>query len=176
MTQKSAVPYLKLIKGSVQQSAQTEIAKNEGQISSQSLLFPMVDPALLLFINITNLTSADFVSLLETARPMWLFDVRPTPRFDIDRMNRKLAFELFERNNIKYRDVAALKGVSSRRDAELNPSILAEFIEGIIGSDIQPKGPLAFIFDDDELLTCAVDIFPREIRSKQNQNWQICIL
>src|SRR5262249_30087139 len=86
----------------------------------QLALFPIVSPSLLGILNMERVTGRRFAELLQDIRPRWLFDLRLLPRFDIDQLNRRRAFLLFQQCGVDYRDIAGLLGITSFKDASLS--------------------------------------------------------
>jgi hypothetical protein len=119
-----------------------------------------------------------FAELLGDIRPRWLIDLRPLPRFDIDHMNRRRAFDLFERYGVDYRDVAGLLGIASRTDASLSSGRIAdEVIKILIESGVKSSpGPIIFLVDDDELAQASTTVFPKRLRPRPKGGWETQIL
>lgn len=167
-------PHLKLVKLEVDRDRiETALASTQG---NQADLFPTAKPWLMIFTDVSELSADSFVRLINEARPTFILDVRPAPRFDIGRLNRNRVFEIFEQNHIQYIDVAGLAGVTSRWDANLNPSFLVETINANLyqGSEAV-EGPIVVLCDDKECLSSAMVVFPRQIRSSVRQKWDICL-
>ncbi len=141
----------------------------------QADLFPMAKPWLLIFVDTSDLSADCFVALLNEARPTFVLDLRPTPRFDMGRLNRRQVFEIFRLNLIHYVDVAGLAGVSSRWDANLNPLFLADTINVSLLRSGAPgiEGPIIILCDDKEFLNSAMEVFPRLILKSEKQQWDV---
>lgn len=115
--------------------------------SWQSNLFTRNDPALILFVETSQITDADFLTVLVAANLRYVIDLRLAPRFDIGTLSRKSVFALFAKANIRYYDFAGRLGVSSARDAKMNPQLLASEIVQSIFSPNPIEGPIAFLVD-----------------------------
>src|SRR5262245_44285649 len=76
----------------------------------QNTLFAADHPSLLVIVELETLGAHDFITLLSTARPKLLFDVRRVPRFDMPHLNRRLVFELFKTSGIQYADLSGKLG------------------------------------------------------------------
>lgn len=143
----------------------------------QADLFPMAKPGLLIFSDASELSADRFLTLLNEARPTFVLDVRPTPRFDMGRLNRRQVFEIFRENHIHYVDVAGLVGVSSSRDANLNPA----FLIGTINASLQCRGtstvegPILILCDNEEFLHSAMEVFPKLLLKNEKQQWDVCL-
>lgn len=143
---------------------------------TQPELFPMSDPSLLIFADISELTADSFVTLLTESKPVFVLDFRPTPRFDLGRLNRRVAFDIFRDNETTYVDVTGLIGASSRWDANLNPSFLVEYINNIlIARERSVNGPMVLLFDDKELLSSSVEVFSTGLRKNEQRRWDVCL-
>lgn len=166
--------HLKLVKPFCDE--QPRESRNDFSGQTQSELFPMGKPSLLIFVDTSDISSDIFVQLLKEARPTLVLDVRPIPRFDIGKLNRKLAFELFRENEIEYMDVAGLTGVQSRWDARLNPSFLAQSInKSLKAQRAALEGPIAVLFDNQEFLNSAAGVFPKVLLNNIRRNWEIFV-
>jgi hypothetical protein len=182
MADKQKISYLHLVKrtapempGDITVNSERSNPSRES-LEIQPSLFPVMQSNVLIFINISGHSSRDFVQLLENAKPAWLIDIRPMPRFDLGQFNRKMAFELFARNHINYLDLVALKGITSRRDENFSPSQLIDFIRSLLIVEKKKlEGPIAFIFDDKELMSTAIGIFSNGIRGEQRKEWEVCV-
>jgi hypothetical protein len=167
-------PYLRLvdsIDAELEQTSNSSFQEN----SYQALLFPMMDPSLLLFINIQKLSADNFVRLLDQTKPTWLIDIRPAPRFDLPKFNRKMAFDVFNTYTIKYYDMAGLAELRSVQESISKLHVLADSIQSIINDNTSIKGPLALLFDDPEVLSSAVDVFPKLLNTDKKTTWRICL-
>jgi hypothetical protein len=97
--------------------------------SSQSLLFPLPIRDLLIFVVFPLVNEEDLTKPLEIARPCTVLELRRSPRFDIGRLNRRLAFEWFEAIHSKYYDLPPMLSSgdkSSRHPVELVAHFLKE--------------------------------------------------
>ncbi len=167
-------PHLRLVKPEVER-ARLETAVLPTQ-EIQTDLFPLAKPWLMIFTDVSEISADSFVMLINEARPTFILDVRTAPRFDIGRLNRSRVFEIFEQNHIQYIDVAGLAGVTSRWDANLNPSFLVETINTKLyqGSEAV-DGPIVILCDDKDCLSSAMAVFPKQIGSGERNKWDICL-
>lgn len=165
--------HLKLVKPELEK-IDTELSCSGADLV-QADLFPMAKPWLLIFTDASDLSADYFVALLDEAQPTYVLDVRPTPRFDIGRLNRRRVFEIFRKNHIHYVDVAGLVGVSSRWDANLNPSFLVDTINASLqhrgASSVE--GPIVVLCDNKEFLNSAMEVFPRLLLKNEKQQWDV---
>lgn len=75
--------------------------------SRQRTLFPLPRQGLLIFIHFPDVTEEEFRETLRNATPSFVLELRSSPRFDIGELNRRLAFQAFERYNIQYSDLTS---------------------------------------------------------------------
>lgn len=167
-------PHLRLVKPEVERDRSGAALSSTQEI--QADLFPIAKPWLMIFTDVSEVSADSFVMLINEARPTFILDVRPAPRFDIGRLNRSRVFEIFEQNHIQYIDVAGLAGVTSRWDANLNPSFLVETINAKLyqGSGAV-EGPIVVLCNDKDCLSSAMAVFPKQIRSSERHKWDICL-
>lgn len=83
----------------------------------QATLFPEARPGVVIFVCFPDVEEREFVSLLENARPSFVIDLRIVPRFDVGRLNRDRAFDLFDAMRTRYIDLTGvLMSGASRED------------------------------------------------------------
>jgi len=98
------------------------------EIASQNLLFPIPSRDLLIFVIFPLVSEEDLTKPLEIARPCTVLELRRSPRFDVGRLNRRLAFEWFEAIHSKYYDLPPM--LSSREKSADDPvELVAAFLE-----------------------------------------------
>lgn len=166
--------HLKLVKPDVERDGLKTVISSTQEI--QADLFPIAKPWLMIFTDVSQLSADSFVMLINEARPTVILDVRPAPRFDMGRLNRRRVFEIFEQNHIQYVDVAGLAGVTSRWDANLNPSFLVETInKQLYQGSATAEGPIVVLCDDKECLNSAMMVFPKQIKSNERCKWDVCL-
>lgn len=74
------------------------------EVGPQQLLFPELRPGIVMFLKMPDLADFEFIEILKTAQPAYIFDLRLAPRFDIGRLNRHTAFALFDKVHAAYVD------------------------------------------------------------------------
>ncbi len=169
------VPYLKLVP---EARSQAEISKRcHDQALEQRTLFPMADSTHMVFLNTADLSGDDFIAFLKDVSPSILIDLRTAPRFDYGKINRKQAFKIFSEQGIKYIDVAGVMGISSKRDAHLNPGLLVDFLNAKITEPLRVlRGSVAFLFDEMESIASAADVFPKYLNNPDKKKlWEVFI-
>ncbi len=60
----------------------------------QGTLFPEIRNGMLIFVSFPGVTDEDFKMVIEHAMPGIILELRPVPRFDIGKMNRRLVFHI----------------------------------------------------------------------------------
>lgn len=71
----------------------------------QHSLFPSGNSASVVFVCFPDVTEGEFVAALEQTNPAVVVELRKAPRFDVGKMNRNLAFEIFRRQGSLYIDL-----------------------------------------------------------------------
>jgi hypothetical protein len=175
MTSSRDLTRLKLLKPSGLQTQGQRVRYK--QMLFQPDLFPMPKTSLLIFANTTHLSGDRFLSLLDEAQPSVVVDMRPTPRFDLGRLNRKVAFEVFRENKIRYVDTTGILGISCKWDVNLNPALIVNKINKVLRQpDSSPRGPIVILFDDMELLSSSMEIFRSSLASSSRKKWDVCLV
>ena len=95
--------------------------------ASQRMLFPLPRQGLLIFILFPDVTEEEFRETLEHARPSFVLELRSSPRFDIGRLNRRLAFQVFASQNTTYLDLTS--SLMGKIDGEAVLSSLKKFLQ-----------------------------------------------
>jgi hypothetical protein len=73
----------------------------------QYLLFPTHRQGVLIFMHFPDVTEEEFRDTLQYANPSFVLELRFSPRFDIGRLNRRLAFQTFQKHNTTYSDLTS---------------------------------------------------------------------
>jgi len=94
---------------------------------SQGMLFPLPRHGLLIFIHFPDVTEEEFRETLEHAKPSFVLELRSSPRFDIGRLNRQLAFQAFRSQNTTYLDLTS--SLMGKIDREAVLSSLRKFLQ-----------------------------------------------
>jgi hypothetical protein len=105
-----------------------------------------------------------FEAILSRVQPSWVFDLRPVPYFDIGRLNRKRAFDLFSSLRASYRDVAGWLQITERNDASLNSGAVGRYLADALST--RPcQAPVVVLVDDGEILDHALRVLPNQLKS-----------
>jgi hypothetical protein len=137
-------------------------------------LFARKNPALLAFVDLERATEADFLTVLVGAQARFVIDLRLVPRFDIGGMNRKLVFSLFGQAGTQYVDISGRLGLSSNRDARLNPPILVDHLHQIIFVSTTPfDGPIVFLVDAVQFEDGYVSALADALSSLRPSGWEV---
>jgi hypothetical protein len=97
------------------------------ELGPQGVLFPLPRRGLLIFIHFPDVTEEEFRDTLEHARPAFILELRASPRFDIGRLNRQVAFQSFQKHNAVYLDLTS--SLMGKVDAEAILSSLRRFLD-----------------------------------------------
>ena len=128
------------------------------------------------FVVASKMSARTFERLLEDVKPLFVFDVREVPVFSDGRLTRRAAFSLFERNHIRYFDVAGAVGSRSWRDAALNPAMLIPNIMHNLLMRTQPiSGPVLFFVDTPQLNEEFMDGVATTLPHVDGRGWSISV-
>lgn len=112
MSNESSSPKLELIRSPKREPIQPDDFLTPDY---QSTLFAQPRPGLLILVYFPEVTEEEFRATLAHAKPAQVLELRSAPRFDIGRLNRQSAFQLFAEEDAKYVDVTALYAASPGR-------------------------------------------------------------
>jgi hypothetical protein len=115
---------------------------------SQGMLFPLPRYGLLIFMHFPDITEEEFRETLEYSKPSFVLELRASPRFDIGRLNRQLAFQAFQSQNTTYMDLTSSLMGKIDRDAVLGS--LHKFLHRFKPSFDQPVMLLLNRIESDE--------------------------
>jgi hypothetical protein len=73
----------------------------------QTSLFPRLKPGLLIFVLFPDVTEEEFRDTVEYSQPALVMELRKAPRFDIGRLNRREAFQVFAHHQSVYVDLTS---------------------------------------------------------------------
>lgn len=128
------------------------------------------------FVVASKMSARTFERLLEDVKPLFVFDVREVPVFSDGHLTRRAAFSLFERNHIRYFDVAGAVGSRSWRDAALNPALLVPNIMHNLLMRTQPiSGPVLFFVDTSQLNDEFMDGVATTLPHVDERGWSISV-
>lgn len=150
----SRVPYLRLVD-----------APERGEAAV------MPDMAMLGLVDMSSVSDIAFRAIISQLRPSWVFDLRPVPYFNVGRLNRKRAFELFRSNNASYRDVASALRITEHNDASLNSGAVGGFMSATLAT--RPlHAPVVVLLDDPGMLAHAADALPKWLGALSGISWR----
>jgi len=72
------------------------------------------------FVSFLQIEDQDFFEVMEYAQPSVILDLRVAPRFDLGKLTRSLAFQIFEQVKASYIDAASLVTTGDSHEAALN--------------------------------------------------------
>jgi hypothetical protein len=73
----------------------------------QSGLFPRLKSGLFIFVFFPDVTEQEFRTTFEYSEPSLVMELRKSPRFDIGRLNRREAFQVFANHHSTYVDLTS---------------------------------------------------------------------
>jgi hypothetical protein len=130
----------------------------------------MHDGLLLGFVDMSRASDVALETIMSRLRPAWVFDLRPVPYFNIGRLNRKRAFELFRSSSASYRDVAGSLRITEHNDASLNSGVVGSFLSKTLA--MRPlHAPVVVLVDDHATLAHAMNVLPIWLRSSLGASW-----
>ena len=142
-------PYLRIVK--THDAPSNDLPpKDTVMPTRQPMLFSDASSYTLGFIKAGELDAGRLVSLIEDAKPRYIFDLRPAPSFARGSIQRRVIFSLFEKQKVEYFDVAGVLAVKATRDGLLNPALLIHAMQvNILRTSKGLAGPVFFFIDDD---------------------------
>jgi len=157
------VPHLRLI-------TQDQI-KHHPAPAPQGDLFPKIKANTLVFAYAPAIGDT-FTSLLHAFRPVWLFDIRPAPRFDTLGGRRNI-FMYFDRLRIQYRDIAGMLEAGTYKTVTMNGAFLADAIASAQQPCDNSNGPIVFLLDDLDYFRHVVQLLPNCLQPPTRRRWEI---
>ena len=85
----------------------------------QAGLFSVPDATLLIFVFFPKVNEKQFRYVLSEMKPTTVVDMRPAPRFDLGRLDRREALGIFEHIGAIYFDLGTALGINGCSDSEL---------------------------------------------------------
>ena len=127
----------------------------------QKTLFAHENPSLVVFISFQDIGESDFTTILTSAHPKYLFDLRRVPRFDLGSLNRRQVFSLFAAAGIQYLDLSV--PLNENTSSDRSPNLVVELLAERSGQMLL-RGPIALIVDpqqfDEEYITKLIEALP----------------
>lgn len=111
----------------------------------QSTLFPEVRAGMVVFVCFPDVEDREFIGLMENARPSFVIDLRIAPRFDVGRLDRERAFDLFDANSTRYIDLTGILFSGASRD-----DVMRKFSELVSSNSFDLSRPVVFLFSRPE--------------------------
>jgi len=130
----------------------------------QVALFPRITKTLAVFVAFPGISETEFAAALESSRPTFVFELRVCPRFDIGRLNRREAFQWFQKINAQYMDVSSAAASSNHLDL-----ILA--LRNIF-THLELTGPLMFLTDNPS--DAISDEITGALAHLSAKTWEVC--
>jgi hypothetical protein len=111
----------------------------------QASLFPESRPGIVVFVSFPDVEECEFVDLLENAKPRFVIDLRVVPRFDIGRLNRERAFDIFDAAGTRYIDLTGTLMNGASRD-----DVMRSFGELLSSNSFNLFRPVVFLISRPE--------------------------
>jgi hypothetical protein len=142
--------------------------------SGERTLFASSDPNIIVFLDFASIEEAEFLSLLVSASPKHIIDLRAVPRFDTGNLNRKLVFSVFKNAGSVYHDLGAIIGAARMREIVGMPLLLAKAVlESVFHSGEPLVGPAVLLIDTRQASSEFIDAFASTLDAVNPQGWQI---
>ncbi len=142
----------------------------------QGTLFPDSAYALVCIVHMPALSDDSFLSALEEIHPAFVFDLRTVPSFNMGRLNRHHAFEVFEGLGSRYIDVPGLVGAVSRVDTKMKASAMSEAIASAVRQSASGPCRVMALLDDFEAVSEAASELPRVLPERGKDPWQVQVI
>jgi hypothetical protein len=153
---RNSTPYLRLVDAPERSETRASVTMHDG--------------LLLGFVDMSHASDVALETIMSRLRPAWVFDLRPVPYFNIGRLNRKRAFELFRSSSASYRDVAGSLRIMEHNDASLNSGVVGNFLSKTLA--MRPlHAPVVVLVDDHATLAHAMNVLPIWLRSSFDVSW-----
>lgn len=88
------------------------------QAPLQGILFPVSKRNLAVVVRFPDVTDEEFKTVLEFAKPRLIADFRSVPTFSIGRLNRRLIFDAFKKDESVYVELAVFPPSGDQPDIE----------------------------------------------------------
>lgn len=152
----------------------SETTGDEGAKDSGQLSFSFEHDALVMvLVDLTNASEAEFRRALDLVRPDVVVDLRMVPRFDFGRLNRLIAFRMFERLSASYHDLLHVLGVKGPQSALQNPVFVAGPLAKILETSPRSSRVLVLL-DDAAVLDRSLEIFPQKMPARaKDGGWRV---
>jgi len=164
------VHFLRLVE--MQQEAEPVSPDTINRPAWQSTLFAHSNPALAVFIDFDRVTESEFQTILNAARPKFLFDLRYVPRFNLGSLNRRSAFALFTAAGTKYIDLSSQIDELSRSGKDTAPASIAQLIFDSTQFSFA-TGPVAFIVEGSRFEEVYISNFVENFPAAQDFPWDV---
>lgn len=113
----------------------------------QMTLFPATQPNIIMTIVLSR-DASPFKSIVSDMLPQIMFDIRTSPRFDYNGMNRRDAFAFFSDMKIRYFDLSASFNHAFPSKSRMHPTELGLYIRSKC-TNIDTSPPrMALLIDD----------------------------
>ena len=116
------------------------------EVGAQSSLFLQPKAGVVVFAQLSDMEDFEFIDLMNAAEPGFVVDLRLAPVFGMGVLNRRAAFELFEKVRATYVDATAPLMLGSGREVAVMQ--LAEWLRG---AAVDLRRPIVFLLAEREI-------------------------
>jgi len=122
----------------------------------------------LIFVCFPDVTESDFRVVIEQSTPGLIFELRPVPRFDIGKLNRQSAFQLFRTHGTRYVELTPADGRHRSWD-----EVLQSLRQVGTSLDLESR-PVMFLVNLGDLTEAHVRGITRALPRPDRQPWRVC--
>lgn len=173
---RKGLPYLRLVEGAERTELSVRKKTEPLESATQTSFFSDADSQTLAFISASEMDASKLLEMLTGVKPKYIFDLRSVPTFSGGKITRRSIFSLFDALKIQYFDVSGAVGISSSRDAILNPKLLIpKILESILRGRVAVEGPALFFVDAERMTEEFISGVANEFPSVDRRGWEISV-
>jgi hypothetical protein len=122
---------------------------------------------MLVFVFFPLVSEREFRGAIEQMKPASIVDLRPAPRFDLGRLDRREALGIFEKIGARYVDIGTALGIEGCGDLTLLPMWIQNKAVPFTESDqSRADGPVMFLLNEEITGRSAVDAIAAALSAK----------
>lgn len=138
------VSYLQIVSG----KTALELTRKKSRTKANQLSLSLPDTRSLVAVDVSNVSRTMFADIMSDMAPVWLFDLRPSPRLDRLVGDRAQALYQFDKIGTNYVDVLGLVGTTSRTSLHRNPANWTPVLRSILNDSKKKYGPFIALFEN----------------------------
>lgn len=129
-------------------------------VQPERLFFPTSSPNTLTFLDWNTTSLSNLIDVLTITKPKMVLDFRVTPRFNLETLNRRAFFNILAEQGAEYVDLFGRIGISSLKDADANPTLIASRVADIAANQASVRnGPFVVLHDDEAIDDAYIHLF-----------------